>query len=497
MLDTIKKNKKLIINCLLLISYAVISFLILIFHEPWRDEAQQWLIVRDLDIGQIISQMKYEGHFVLWYMILFPFVKLGFPYITANIISWIICVISVYLIIFKSPLKTWVKILFIFSLPLIYYYPVISRCYCLIPLAISLIAITYKNRKQKPINYMLSIILLLNTHVIMLGLVGILILLFFIEELKEFKHMSTIEKKKFILSLLIGFILGIISILPLFKSASINEEVTLKTFTITQLIDRLIVYFDYYWYNIVFFDVSNVIDIILIIVLTSLLILLVAIYECNRNSKYFLVLFISMAFQFSIYIFLYIASQQRLYSLIFIILLIVWIQNESIKQSNNKKITLKSGLKIFIIIIIFMLNVINGLRYCIIPEIKHNYSSSKDTAIFINSNLPSNSIILSNNIPMTSSIIPYTNNIRYYNIIEKDYFTYSIWNGKTEGKLNGELFSEIKKMKAENLNTFYILIKGDKNEYIIKLEQEGILAPIFESRNSILKEEYIIYDICL
>ena len=45
--------------------YEVISFCLIFFHEAWRDEAQSWLLVRDLNFVELISQMKYEGHFLL------------------------------------------------------------------------------------------------------------------------------------------------------------------------------------------------------------------------------------------------------------------------------------------------------------------------------------------------------------------------------------------------------------------------------------------------
>ena len=105
MKEWLKRNK---INILIMIIYSVFSFIILLFHESWRDEAQSWLIAKDLGFFQILQQMKYEGHFFLWYVILIPFAKLGFPYITIKIVSWVIVSISAWLIIKKSPFKWWV-----------------------------------------------------------------------------------------------------------------------------------------------------------------------------------------------------------------------------------------------------------------------------------------------------------------------------------------------------------------------------------------------------
>lgn len=165
------KNKNNKANIFIMAVYIILTFTFIFFHEQWRDEAQAWLISRDLSFTGIISQLKYEGHFLIWYLILMPFAKSGLPFITTNIISTILVCISVWIILTKSPLKSYQKGLFIFSAPMLYLYPTISRCYAILPLAICLTAYFYKDRKEKPIRYILAIALLANTHVIMLGMV--------------------------------------------------------------------------------------------------------------------------------------------------------------------------------------------------------------------------------------------------------------------------------------------------------------------------------------
>ena len=129
--DIIIKNKW---DIIIILIYATITFIItFIFHEKWRDEAQAWLISRDLNIFQIIKQMSYEGHPPVWHIILLPFAKLGFPYITESFISWIIMVITACIVFFKLPFKKEIKILVLLTFPFLYLYPTISRSYCLIP----------------------------------------------------------------------------------------------------------------------------------------------------------------------------------------------------------------------------------------------------------------------------------------------------------------------------------------------------------------------------
>ena len=222
MIEKIKKNK---FNIIVFIIYAVSSFLLLVFHESWRDEAQAWLIARDLNFFEIVQQLKYEGHFLLWYLILFPFAKLGFPFFVVNIISWLFVLIAVGIILWKAPFSKINKTLIIFSFPILYLCPVISRCYSLIPLSIVLLSIFYKDRMEKPFRYILSIVLLANTHIIMLGMVVVLSLEFIIEFIKNKQNLSEEDRKKIIKCIILEIVLLILSGLPLVKALNVNKSV--------------------------------------------------------------------------------------------------------------------------------------------------------------------------------------------------------------------------------------------------------------------------------
>ena len=128
----IKQNKALFV---FFVIYLVITFVVAIFfHENWEDEAQAWLTARDCSPFELIGRMKYEGHFLPWYLIIMPFAKLGLPFKTVNIISWAITGLSAWLMLRYLPCKKYKRVMLIFTLPMVYLYPVVARCYCLIPL---------------------------------------------------------------------------------------------------------------------------------------------------------------------------------------------------------------------------------------------------------------------------------------------------------------------------------------------------------------------------
>ena len=386
----LKQNK---INILIMTIYSICSLTILLFHESWRDEAQSWLIARDLGFFQILQQMKYEGHFFLWYIILIPFAKLGFPYITIKIVSWVIVSISAWLIIKKSPFKWWVNLLIIFSYPMLYLYPAIARSYCFIPLAITLIAITYKNRKTKPIQYILSIVLLANSHVIMLGLVGMLLLTYYIEQIKNRKQNTAYENKKIIVSFFIVVVLLIISMIPILQSLETNTEVNSSKFVISlEHIKGMLMQF----YNIIKSMLGT--DNIFFVMITFVYILICAIYELKSYPKNLIILLASILYQFFIYEYIYYASEQRANSIFMMILLFVWIQKEKGKENYIEQVIISK-----MMIIMLLINCVCGIK-CSLNEIKYQYSSAKQTAEYINENISKESVLISRHMPLAESI---------------------------------------------------------------------------------------------
>lgn len=484
MKNWIKQNK---INLVIMFLYSICSLIILIFHESWRDEAQQWLIVRDLDFLGIIKQMRYEGHFLVWYIIIMPFAKLGLPYETIKIISWIIVNVSVWLILKKSPFKWWIKTLFIFSFPMLYLYPVISRCYCIIPLSITLIAINYKNRKTKPIQYILSIVLLANTHIIMLGLVGMLLLTFYIEQIKNRNENTIQENKKIIISFFIVCILLIFSMLPLAQSLMMNKEIKLNySFTIKNIIEIL----EQSIYSIIMiFGTKNIFLILIILAL----IYIFFIFEFKYYIKNLIIIFISILYQFIIYAYIWDASYQRANTIVMIIFLFTWIQKEILeKEKINKEHSMVSK----VLIILLINNVIFGISN-ILLDIEYKYSSAKQTANFINENIEKNSIMISNNMPIASAIIPYIKDFKIWNPQREEYFTYVIWDNNNEKSLYTDFKYKIEEKIDKNEKLYYIYAKEYENieeDKILKLEQDKYLTKIFESDKS-MNEEYIIYKI--
>lgn len=144
--------------------WAVFAGTSVLLHEPWRDELQAWGIARALSPAGIFHEMRYEGHFVPWFYLFIPFAKLGFPLLTLNLVSFCIMGGCVFLLLFKSPFSIYAKAAVVMTVPLAYYYTVISRCYCLYALCVLTLACLYGRRTEKPFLYALLLGLLANCH---------------------------------------------------------------------------------------------------------------------------------------------------------------------------------------------------------------------------------------------------------------------------------------------------------------------------------------------
>lgn len=147
-----------------LIVYVLYLAVSLLTHEPWRDEAQSYLLVKNLSFIEMLGQLRYEGHPAVWYLILFPFIKLGCPVNIQNVISAVCAGAAVYLLLFHAPLKNNLKLAMILTSPIIFNYSVIGRSYCLVLLFVFVILVIFNERYgRRYILYAVSLGILVNT----------------------------------------------------------------------------------------------------------------------------------------------------------------------------------------------------------------------------------------------------------------------------------------------------------------------------------------------
>ena len=146
-----RKKKEFIIATVLFAGYLLFNGILLAGHELWRDEANVWLFARDASPIQLLREIKYQGHPCLWYFIVMPFAKLGFPFFTISVLSFLVMALAAGIFTYRSPFHSVTKAICLFSPMFSYYYSVVARNYCLIALLLILLAYCYPKRNERPI----------------------------------------------------------------------------------------------------------------------------------------------------------------------------------------------------------------------------------------------------------------------------------------------------------------------------------------------------------
>jgi hypothetical protein len=191
--------------------YAALTLWIVLHHEMWRDEAQKWLMVRELNLFELFAQLKYEGHPFLWFILIFPLAKLNLPYESIQILNWLIINIGVCVFVLTGKTKLIIKIPLIFSYLIAYEYAIISLNYSLIFTLLAIMVWVYPDRHKKIYLFTTLLFLLYNTHILVFGFCFALNLLLCYENYFERKSI----KNTFISSS--GFLISMVFIFFQFK----------------------------------------------------------------------------------------------------------------------------------------------------------------------------------------------------------------------------------------------------------------------------------------
>jgi hypothetical protein len=143
----------------------IVSFTIR-YHEKWADEAQAWLLARDLSLRAIwFHELRYEGSPGLWHTILW-IAQHAFhaKYDALGYIGMAGATAGVALLIFKAPFPRFVRWPLAFTYFMVYQYAVIARPYTLLPLLAFAAAMLFKDI-QHPERITVVLVLLANLSV--------------------------------------------------------------------------------------------------------------------------------------------------------------------------------------------------------------------------------------------------------------------------------------------------------------------------------------------
>lgn len=462
----IKTNKNNIICIILFLIYIIITFLTVLNHEVWSDEAQAWVLTRDTNFTELIKFVRIEGHPLLWYLLVRPFAKLvdNFNAIMCmQILNWLLVVVGMGFFVFKAPFNNIAKFSLLFSSGILYWYPVVARSYCLIPILLFLLAILYPKQKKHPFFYVGLLILLANTHSIMFGFCAALGLVFACNCFKT-------KNKKNYIAVAIGTISAIITISYLWGSW--NENLTVKTIPHITGLAGFSIAFDELTKNI--YGHSN----LLCYILLSVFLLFFSILFFVKNKKIFFIYISNLLYQFSIYIFCWGVIPHRAYTLVLVTIFCFWSIKDIFKEKALRTITNL----IFTVVLFF--SVQNGLQHCL-RDIFLEHSGGKSTAKYITKHIPENAFIIVNEPFMSVSISAYIpqnkTKWKFFSQEYNDYYTYT--NYKNSKSMDKYFLKDLDKYLIQNKEIYVVLSRVFFNS----------VKPIFKSSQNVYS--YEIYEI--
>lgn len=470
------KGKTKAINYTIFVFFVLVTLVLFFHHENWRDEVQAYLLCRDMNFFELLKNVHYEGHPFVYYLILYPFVKMGVGMKIVNIVSLIFIYISAWLILFKTDLKSYNKIFILFSYPFIYEYSIIGRSYSLVVLLIVLIGVLYKDRRDNAIIIGVLCGLLLNTHLLVSGFVLSVFIFFYLSELLFNRRNNSLEENK---KILIGFIiicifgcLLVLQFLPiLFNGVAMSTN---KGFSISTVIKN-------FYLILNCFILKNSVAIFMILLL--LIGYFILLFKESKSAFFSLIFNLFYYSVFCSYVWGEV-SRHLVY------LLLVYIFFYSIINCRKTN---------YILLVIFLFNVSNSLKILEF-DYKYDFSLALDTYKFISKEIDKDDLIVTVDDAITETILGYDDNYRFYDLKSNRYYTYIIWNQKRENKKID--YSYLDKEISKGRKTYFILAYNDYicgfNSFVFnQISDRYKTIEVYNNASKVtaLDEKYVLYEL--
>lgn len=134
--------------------FAAVTLVMVCFHEPWRDEAQQYVLVRDTTLLELVRHMKYESQFLLWYLLSWLLVRVcGFSIFGLALVHWAVSCCTAFLVLCRAPFRLLTRAALIFSVMFAFEFTVISRHYAIGVFLLTVLLVNWRERFRRPILY--------------------------------------------------------------------------------------------------------------------------------------------------------------------------------------------------------------------------------------------------------------------------------------------------------------------------------------------------------
>jgi len=438
--------------------YALVVFVTIFRHEPWRDEAQVWLLCSDLSLIGLFHELPYNGHPFLWYILVFPLAKAGLPYVSMGILHGILAVVTAWIFLKKAPFPLYFRILFIFSYFMLYEYAAVARNYILSAMLLFLLADLFAEKHHKPLLFGLLVALLCNTNTHSFFAAAAMGALFLNSLLRsDSKTRSSPTQWAAIVLMLLGAVIAYLSIRVqpdgwepwLSNPYSWNEPLDAigNAFLPTCLTNPAMTLYFKHWSENAFF-------------LVFLIVILYAIRSSKEAVFFFVVatsgLLYILVFKYSGYL--------RHYGLILMFLMTaLWIyekerSNPMVVEKHKGNAPLGSFVHGFLSLSLF-LSMLLGVYY-VVKDIRFPFSGAREMGEYIKEKQLSDKITAAYNVHTITAILPYLPGVSFWDPGLQRHFRFIHWDKDylPSRQLPEQEFMKRALSHSGNHNTFYILL---------------------------------------
>ncbi|HET6991268.1 MAG TPA: hypothetical protein VFJ43_08095, partial [Bacteroidia bacterium] len=147
------------------ILFAVLGWLGIMHHEMWLDETHHWLLAKDSgNLSELFFNARYEGHPMLWNILLFILAKFTSDPFAMQVLNLCISVFGVFLFLRHARFSLTEKILVVFSYFVFYEYTELARNYSLAFLLLVIVCILFQKRRKHFLGLSITLFVLAQTH---------------------------------------------------------------------------------------------------------------------------------------------------------------------------------------------------------------------------------------------------------------------------------------------------------------------------------------------
>ncbi len=494
-IDKEKANK--IVFIILFIGYLLFNGILLVLHEPWRDEANVWLMARELSPVELFREIKYQGHPCLWYLLVMPFAKAGLPFRTIEVLSFLIMSAGAWLFLWKAPLHGITKAFCLFSPIFTYFYPVVARNYCLIALLLIVLAWQFPERDIHPVRYGLWLGLLVQADTIAIAQAGLLSAMWFWESLYRCRQERSLRLLK---RTLMGIWIPLVSLglwILQFFQVSDSPQFQVRDLGMTEFV-RETKNFAYSIFRRMTGMEKNFALLFFVLCLAVFLVISLKV----KNGWAMIVITGSFLFQAAFSAVVYQLHMWHYISLGFVFIWAVWVL---CKQAEKKEISdrfTKAGLYgiqfLFIVLTVCMFaNWNSSNESSSLDMALHGlYSDGKNTADYIREHIEPDELIVSVDVPMASTVLAYLKDYDFYFAGNGQKETYADWSEEQSASIDYHALLEWCRETFPEKQEFYLLWSEDSGvDHADELEN---LDAVYQTEGETVRgEEYKIYQIKL